>query len=70
MARSRLPLVAWLSRKLTDPGSGSQPHRFGEAELGDLMRGRGQMLRREFLSPGGREKIYVFEKCALSRAEA
>ena len=70
MVHSRLKLVAWLSRKLTDPGSGSQPHRFGETELDDLMRGRGQLLGREFLSPGGREKVYVFEKRAVSRAEA
>ena len=65
LAHSRLWFVAWLSRKLTDPGSGSQPRRFVETELDDLMRGRGHLLRREFLSPGGREKVYVFDKDAL-----
>jgi hypothetical protein len=59
---SRLKFVARLSHRLTDPGNGSQAKRFGESELDELMVLHGELLRRKFLVPGGREKVYVFEK--------
>jgi SAM-dependent methyltransferase len=62
LACSRLRLVARLSRRLTDPGSGAQAKRFNEKELDEMMVQRGELLRRKFLAPGGREKVYVFEK--------
>ncbi|HKE25381.1 MAG TPA: methionine biosynthesis protein MetW [Bryobacteraceae bacterium] len=64
LACSGLPLVAYLSRKLTDPGSGPQAARLTEKNLDELVGRHGQMLRQAFLAPGGREKIYMFDKGA------
>lgn len=62
LASSRLPLVRWLARHLTDPGSGAQPHRFTEQTLDDFFAAYAGRLRSSFLIPGGREKVYVFDK--------
>ena len=61
-ARSRFPLLRWLSRKFTEQGSGSQARRFVEKELDELMRRYGNLPCRQFLAPGGRDKVYVLEK--------
>jgi len=62
LASSRLPAVRWLARHLTDPGSGAQPHRFTEQTLDDFFAAYAGRLRDAFLIPGGREKVYVFDK--------
>ncbi len=59
---SKWPIVAYLSRKLTDPGGGAAGKRFVEKTLDELVEQQRALLRREFLAPGGREKIYLFKK--------
>ncbi len=62
LASSRIPGVAYVSRKLTNPGGGSPSSRFAEKSLDELAARGGKLLRRSFFAPGGREKIYVFVK--------
>jgi hypothetical protein len=62
LASSEVPMIARLSRKLTDAGAGSSANRFVEGTLDQLAGRYRNLLRRSFLAPGGREKIYVFEK--------
>lgn len=62
LASSKLPLLRWAARHLTDPGSGAQPHRFNEPRLDDFFAAYRGRLDRSFLIPGGREKVYVFNK--------
>ena len=62
LATSRLPVVAALASKLTDPGVGPQAHRFTERTLDELVNSYGDRLRRSFLIPGGHEKVCVLEK--------
>jgi SAM-dependent methyltransferase len=59
LADSRVPLLAALARRQTDPGSGAQPHRFTEATLDTLLAPFASRLRGSFLLPGGREKLYL-----------
>jgi SAM-dependent methyltransferase len=62
LASSQSPVLRWVARHLTDPGSGAQPHRFTEATLDDFFAVCNERLARSFLIPGGREKVYVFNK--------
>lgn len=62
LASSRLSWMAYFARRLTDPGTGLQENRFDEKSLDKLTRRYEVLLRRAFLAPGGREKVYVFEK--------
>ena len=62
LTSSRWPVVARLSSKLTDPGGGTAGNRFVEKTLDGLAEQRRVLLRLAFLAPGGREKIYFFEK--------
>jgi hypothetical protein len=58
---SRLPILAGLARKFTNPGTGDQLHRFDEARLDGLLeiyRQRGQVVQTRLIA-GGREKLYV-----------
>ena len=66
LASSSVPMIARLSRMLTDPGGGSSANRFVEGALDALAARYSNLLRQSFLSPGGREKIYVFNKVAAS----
>jgi trans-aconitate methyltransferase len=68
LASSKVPIIARLSRNLTDPGAGSSAHRFVEATLDQLAERYGSLLRHSFLAPGGREKIYVFNKVTAAVA--
>jgi SAM-dependent methyltransferase len=61
LASSRVPIIAYLSRKLTDPGTGLS-NRFVEKTLDELADRHRNLLRQSFLIPGGRDKIYVFDK--------
>jgi SAM-dependent methyltransferase len=60
---SRIRPLAFLARKLTDPGTGEQPSRFNEARLDALMeryRRRGYAVRCKLIA-GGREKLYILD---------
>lgn len=61
LADSRVPLLSWIARRQTDPGSGEQAHRFDEPSLDEMMSGLPVGPSRSFLIPGGREKVYVFD---------
>jgi SAM-dependent methyltransferase len=61
LADSRVPLLAWLARRQTDPGSGPQPHRFTEQTLDGLFAAYQPRVVRSFLIPGGREKVYALD---------
>lgn len=61
LADSPNALVAFLARKLTNPGTGDQPHRFNEARLDALLKGcrsRSEVVESRLIA-GGREKLYV-----------
>ena len=63
MADSRARSLAFLSRKLTNPGTGDQPSRFNETRLDALMEQyqlRGYSVRGELIA-GGREKLYILD---------
>jgi SAM-dependent methyltransferase len=66
LADSQIFLLAFLARKLTNPGTGDQPNRFNEAILDALMepyRQRGHAIRSRLIA-GGREKLYILDsKC-------
>ncbi len=61
VADSQSPLLAFLARKLTNPGTGDQPHRFNEARLEALLqpyRQQGRVVESRLIA-GGREKLYI-----------
>ncbi len=61
VADSQSALLAFLARKLTNPGTGDQPHRFNEARLDALLqpyRHQGQVVESRLIA-GGREKLYI-----------
>lgn len=62
ISSSKLPLLGPLARRLTDPGVGSQPYRFTEGGLNDLMLSLCTRPPRTRLISGGREKVYVIER--------
>jgi SAM-dependent methyltransferase len=68
LVSSRVPIIARLSRNLTDAGAGPSASRFVEATLDQLAERYSGLVRQSFLAPGGREKIYVFEKVAAGVA--
>ena len=61
LATNNIPLLSWLARRETDAGLGRQPHRFTEQTLDTFFAAYSSRLRRSFLIPGGREKVYVLE---------
>jgi SAM-dependent methyltransferase len=61
LASSEIPLVGRLGRGATDPGVGAHAQRFTEATLDGLMESYRDRVQRQFLIPGGREKVYVLE---------
>ncbi len=62
LASSDIAIVAYIARKLTNAGAGASHNRFAERALDDLAQRFGDHFCRSFLAPGGREKIYVFDK--------
>lgn len=50
-----------LAARLTDPGTGRQPHRYDEPMLDEAMARFSSLIRQRRLLPGGREKLYVFD---------
>ena len=65
LATSRSPVLSWMGRMLTDPGSGDQPHRFTEASLDRLFADYAPLVAQSFLIAGGREKVYVLNSKTL-----
>jgi SAM-dependent methyltransferase len=59
LATSRVPVLAALARRHTDPGSGAAAGRFTEANLDKFFARYAERVREAFLIPGGREKVYV-----------
>jgi len=61
VADSENALLAFLARKLTNPGTGDQPNRFNETRLDALLepyQHRGQVVESRLIA-GGREKLYI-----------
>jgi SAM-dependent methyltransferase len=50
-----------LAARLTDPGTGPQPHRYDEASLDGVLERFAPLVRERRLLPGGREKLYVLD---------
>jgi SAM-dependent methyltransferase len=61
LATSRNPLLAAVARRQTDPGLGARPRRFTETTFDAFVAGLGVRVAREFLVPGGREKVVVLD---------
>lgn len=61
LSDSRVPFLAALARRETDPGVGKAALRFTEATLDRFLESLSSPPSRSFLIPGGREKVYVFE---------
>lgn len=59
LATGNVPLLSWLARRGTAPGNDRTPHRFTEQTLDTFFAAYSARLRRSFLIPGGREKVYV-----------
>jgi SAM-dependent methyltransferase len=59
LADSKMPILSALARRQTDPGVGEQSHRFTESTLDQFMSRYTSRLKRSFLIPGGREKVFV-----------
>ena len=61
-SNSRLPWLAALGRRGTDPGSGAgHEQRFDEPALDRLMAAYGEAVVTAFTIPGGREKVFVLD---------
>ncbi len=63
LSSSRLPLLARLGRRATDPGAGGGGHaqRFSEPTLDQLMERYAALTVAAFTIPGGREKVFVLD---------
>jgi hypothetical protein len=67
VADSRIPVLAHLARKMTNPGTGDQPNRFNEARLDSLLRPyqqQGRVIESRLIA-GGREKLYILVSDSL-----
>jgi trans-aconitate methyltransferase len=61
LSTSRITPLAAFARRQADAGLGDQPRRFTESSLDALFDGLGIRPAHSFRTPGGREKVYVFE---------
>ena len=68
LASSRLPLLARLGARATDPGVGEHDRRFTEASLAALMEGYHERVLKAFPIPGGREMVYVLGAASADRS--
>jgi SAM-dependent methyltransferase len=59
LASSRVPLLARVGARATDPGVGEHDQRFNEASLAALMESYRERVLDAFPIPGGREMVYV-----------
>ena len=67
LAESTNPVVAMISRRLTDPGNGKSSARFNQQTLDKLFLPFADLIEEAFLIPGGREKIYVLNSTPSTR---
>lgn len=58
---SSIPGCAAIGRRFTDPGDGQSAHRFTEDSLDAFFTDYNGIVAREFLIPGGREKVFVLD---------
>jgi SAM-dependent methyltransferase len=58
---SKVAPLAFLGRRLTDPGDGQSAHRFTEESLDLFFSRYASQLSRTFSIPGGREKVFVLD---------
>jgi len=61
LTSSKSPLVAAVSRRLTDPGNGHSAHRFNEQSLSHFFDPYSSRVVRAFSIPGGREMVYLLK---------
>jgi SAM-dependent methyltransferase len=61
LATHHSPLLSAIAKRWTDPGNGQSTQRFNERTLDELMGRYQPLITRQFLIPGGREKVYVLE---------
>lgn len=59
LSDSKMPFLSALARRQTNPGIGEQSHRFTESTLDQFMSRYTSRLKRSFLIPGDREKVFV-----------
>ncbi|NCN27230.1 class I SAM-dependent methyltransferase [bacterium] len=62
LAQTKNPLLKKISSKLTDPGTGNMPSRFNDESLTDFFRSYSSKLLETSLIPGGRERLFLFDK--------
>jgi hypothetical protein len=55
------PLLRAIARRQADPGHGEQALRFTERTLDTFLTSLATPPSRNFLIPGGREKVYIFD---------
>jgi hypothetical protein len=73
-SNSRLPGLAALGRRGTDPGGRAEfgaghEHRFDEPALNRLMAAYGEGIVTAFMIPGGREKVFVLDPRRAHRSK-
>jgi SAM-dependent methyltransferase len=68
LASSRMPLLARLGARATDPGVGEHDRRFTEASLAALMERYREQVLKAFPIPGGREMVYVLGAASADRS--
>jgi hypothetical protein len=61
LAGSSNPLLAWMGKKFTNPGTGEPAHRFNERLLDQFFIPYGEqgIIQASWLIGGGREKLYI-----------
>jgi trans-aconitate methyltransferase len=70
LSDSSLPILAALARRQADAGLGARPRRFTAATLDEFFASLGVRPSLEFLTPGGREKVYVLDPKPFRDARA
>jgi len=65
LTSSSNPVVAFLGRRLSNPGTGDQAQRFVEHSFDEFFARYVPRVQRSFLIPGGREKVVVLRGSAV-----
>jgi SAM-dependent methyltransferase len=68
LASSRVPVIARLGARATDPGVGEHAQRFTETSLAALMERYRERILKAFPIPGGREMVYVLGASPADRS--
>jgi SAM-dependent methyltransferase len=61
LSTGNVPVLSAYARRHTDAGLGARPLRFTEPTLDAFFASLGAPICRSFLTPGGREKVYVLD---------